>query len=1037
MNSEPHILIVDDDPHLRTTLTDILRIKGFAPFLAQTGAEALAYVQSNELDAAVIDLRLGDISGLEVLRGIKAVQPETECIVLTGHASQSSAIEAVNSGVYAYLQKPYDKEQFLLLLQRAVERRATTQALRASEELHRVTLESISDAIFLTDDDGNFTYICPNTQAIFGYDQAEVVALGVIEGLLGPDSFFDPVELAAQGELANLERRVLTKAGEERIVLVNVKRVSIGYGTLLYTCRDISDRREAEEKIRFQANLLSAVNSAVIATDIEGRVTYWNQATEELYGWSASEAIGNNILSLTPTEQTQEQAIGIMEQLGKGRHWSGEFRVRRKDGSDFPAFVVNSPVVNAVGKLSGIVGISTDISERKEAEVALQRQLQELTLLHEIALACAEATNPDELIGTVTRIIGDSLYPDHLGVLLVDEATGDLRPHPSYRGLAGEVWQRWETVPAGQGVAGQVAASGQPLRVPDVSQLTNYLTVTSTTRSELCVPLTLGRRVIGVINAESAHLDFFNGDDERLLFTVAGQLASTLEHLRLFAETRQRAEEIGQIIRTVPDGVLLLGEDQRLLQANPAGREYVALLGNAAIGDSLIRLGDQPVVRLFTSPPSGQWHEIRKDRRIFETIAHPLTTQSTPGGWVLVLREVTGQREVQELLRRQERLAAVGQLAAGIAHDFNNLMGAILLHAQLLDRSPGLSEKDRERLSIIQAQTRHASAMIEQILDFSRRSVLERHPLDLLPLLKEQTKLLERTLPEHIQIELVEIPDTYGESEYIVQADPTRIQQMVLNLAINARDAMPQGGRFHLQLDRLRLERASQTPLAGMGTGEWVRLTVSDTGMGMSPEVLEHLFEPFFTTKAPGKGTGLGLAQVYGIVGQHGGHIAVNSQIGQGTVFTIYLPALTAAAQSIPAASTDSIPQGNGELLLLVEDNESLRNALAEYLEMCNYRTLTARSGQDALALLTAQEEAPALVLSDVVMPQMGGLALLHALRQQGNRMPFILLTGHPLDRTEMESLRSQGVTAWLSKPLDLTELVQAIAHGLGEKTPR
>lgn len=1022
-NAEPRILIVDDDPRLRATLTDILRLKGFFPLDVGVGAEALQRAQENSLDAAVIDLRLEDMSGLDLLRRLKACVPEIECIVLTGHASQASAIEAINSGAFAYLQKPFDMEQLLLLLRRAVERRVTTQTLRESEEMHRVTLESISDAVLIADDAGAFTYICPNTEAIFGYNRAEVAALGNIEALLGP-ALCIPAGLAAQGEIRNIERRIMTKIGEERILLVNIKQVSIRGGTRLYTCRDVSERKAAQETVRFQANLLSAVDSAVIATDLQGRVSYWNPAAERLYGWSAAEALGQNIIDLTPAQQTREQAIEIMTQLQRSESWAGEFLVRRKDGSVFPAFVIDSPIADADGRLIGVVGISNDITERRQAENALRRQLQELTALHAVTVACAEATHPDELIAVITQIIGETLYPDHLGVLLLDEAAGVLHPHYSYRGVPAEELQKRQTIPLSGSMAGQAAISGHSVRAADVRQAADYLDVDTGTRSELCVPIAISGRVLGVINAESTQLDFFGDDDERLLITIAGQMATALERLRLFAETDQRAEQIGQIIRSVPDGVLLLDEDGRLLQVNPAARIYLTQLNGAGVGETITRLGDRPLMQLLTSPPGGRWHEIRQDKRIFEALARPLAAGPTSGGWVLLLRDVTRQREVQEQLQRQERLVAVGQLAAGIAHDFNNQLGAILLHAQLLGRAAVLGERERERIAIIQQQTRHTAAMIEQILDFSRRAVLERQPLELRALLAEQVALLQRTLPEHIQVTLEGAPD-----EYIVQADPTRMQQMVMNLAINARDAMPQGGQFSLRLQRLRLPRANDLPLAEMRPGEWVQLTVRDSGMGMTPEVQAHLFEPFFTTKPPGTGTGLGLAQVYGIVGQHDGHITVQSRLGEGTTFTIYLPALVTTVDKEMSAPEEYLPPGEGRLLLVVEDNESLRAALAEYLELCGYRVLAASDGVEALQVLISAGESPVLTLSDVVMPRMGGVALLHALRRLGHHMPVILLTGHPLDEAEMRPLRSQGAAAWLTKPVQITDLARAIGQ--------
>jgi len=411
------------------------------------------------------------------------------------------------------------------------------------------------------------------------------------------------------------------------------------------------------------------------------------------------------------------------------------------------------------------------------------------------------------------------------------------------------------------------------------------------------------------------------------------------------------------------------------------------------------------------------WHELKANGCTFEVIARPMENGHESEDWVLVINDVTREREVRERLERQERLAAVGQLAAGIAHDFNNIMAIIILYARMIERAEGLSARDRKRLTVLNQQAWHATRLIEQILDFSRRAVLERRPLDLLPLLKEQVKLLKRTLPEHIEIDLY-----CGQDEYIVNADPTRMQQMLTNLAVNARDAMPKGGTLRIGLERVTIE-----------ADKWIRLTVSDIGTGIAPDVLPHIFEPFFTTKEPGKGSGLGLAQVHGIVGQHGGRIDVESRVGEGTIFSIYLPALGARPAEPSPPDVTAIPQGRGEVVLVVEDGKSIRAALVESLEGLNYQALEAANGQEALALMGERGEHVALVLSDVVMPGMGGIALFRALREKGWQMPVILLTGHPMGK-ELDELRAEGLSAWLTKPPTLERLGQLIAQIIGQE---
>ncbi len=498
------------------------------------------------------------------------------------------------------------------------------------------------------------------------------------------------------------------------------------------------------------------------------------------------------------------------------------------------------------------------------------------------------------------------------------------------------------------------------------------------------------------------------------------------ERAQLMQTIQAQARRVQQIIDTVPEGVLLIDADGKVAVVNPVARKYVEMLGGVQPGDVLTHWGNRPLDELLTSPPKGLWHEVEMASSVYQVIARPLEDTAELEGWVLVTRDVTQQREIETTNQRQAQLAAVGQLAAGIAHDFNNIMAAIVLYAQMTARDPQLPPRVRERMQVIDQQAGHAAKLIQQILDFSRRAVLERQPLDLLPFLKEHVKLLQRTLPEHIEVRFI-----CDEMAYVVNADPTRIQQMLTNLAVNARDAMPQGGNLDIRLEHITISTAEAAPLPGILPGEWVRLAVSDSGMGIPPDILPHIFEPFFTTKAP-LGTGLGLSQVYGIVEAHNGHIGVTSTAGQGTTFAVYLPLHTPdVAIAPPVKAPTELHYGDGQTLLLVEDDRSVRSAIADSLATLNYRVLEAENGQEALVLLQNHRDQIALVVSDVVMPKMGGMALHHALRQQGLMIPIILLTGHPLDK-DLNDLQTQGPSEWLLKPPDLENLAQTIARMLG-----
>ncbi|MCL4264034.1 MAG: PAS domain S-box protein [Anaerolineae bacterium] len=488
---------------------------------------------------------------------------------------------------------------------------------------------------------------------------------------------------------------------------------------------------------------------------------------------------------------------------------------------------------------------------------------------------------------------------------------------------------------------------------------------------------------------------------------------------------RQRETQLQHIIDTVPEGVLLLDGNGRIHLTNPLAEQFLALLAPDRENGRLTHLGQRPLNELLTSPPKGLWHEIANDTFVFEVIARPVENSAQNAGWVLVLRDITQERNIQRRVQQQERLAAVGQLAAGIAHDFNNILAVIGLYTQLISRTVEMPARAQERLQIVEQQTKRAADLIQQILDFSRQSILERHIFDLLPFIGKLVTLLERTLPENVQVTL----EHTGEA-YFIQADPTRIQQVIMNLAVNARDAMPDGGRLQMRLTHLHTREPMPMPVHDLPPGDWVQIEVADSGGGIPPEALPHIFEPFFTTKEVGRGTGLGLAQVYGIVQQHEGYIDIATELGQGTSFFLYFPALHTGDDETDKTGREALPTGQRQKILLVEDNPTTRDALLDSLSLLNYEVIAAANGREALALLTTTAADVDLVLSDAVMPEMGGIALYHAMREQNLATPVVLLTGHPLGK-EMENLQKLGLAGWLPKPPDLTNLSHLLAKVL------
>jgi len=391
-------------------------------------------------------------------------------------------------------------------------------------------------------------------------------------------------------------------------------------------------------------------------------------------------------------------------------------------------------------------------------------------------------------------------------------------------------------------------------------------------------------------------------------------------------------------------------------------------------------------------------------------------------------------RESRRAARRlaaaeRNRLAAMGQLAAGVAHDFNNILTVVVGVAERLQNDATLPKPVREKLGLIVQQGQRGCQLIRQIMDFSRRSSASREPVDLARLVAETVLLLKGTIPEHILL-TTSIPP----GQYVVRANRAQLQQVLTNLALNARDAMPDGGELRCGLSRLTVSAAAEAPVAGMPVQDWILVSVSDTGTGMTPEVMQHAFEPFFTTKERDKGTGLGLAQVYGLIKQHDGFIDVTSSLGYGTTFKLYLPAVAASRDAAEPAPAQARAKATGQTVLVVEDEAAVRAVVGWQLEGMGYRVLTASSGEEAWRVFRQHSDTVALMVLDLVMPGMGGAALYRRLRKEKVELPVIVLSGYP-PGAAATGLGQDDMVEWLQKPAGFEELASAVRRVLAKRS--
>jgi two-component system cell cycle sensor histidine kinase/response regulator CckA len=371
---------------------------------------------------------------------------------------------------------------------------------------------------------------------------------------------------------------------------------------------------------------------------------------------------------------------------------------------------------------------------------------------------------------------------------------------------------------------------------------------------------------------------------------------------------------------------------------------------------------------------------------------------------------------MERQLRQSQKFEAIGQLAGGIAHDFNNVVGAILGWAELGYEENRASPQTAERFARIREQAERAAALTRELLAFARRQILQPQAVDLNAVASGLASFLDKVIGKDIELKVITAPVD------AIKADPTQVEQVLMNLCLNARDAMPQGGRLLIETEMVELDDSYCRFYPYVAPGRHAVLSVSDTGVGMDAETRERIFEPFFTTKVRGEGTGLGLATAYGIVKQHGGYIHVYSEPGHGSLFRIYLPAMEGAVQEGPgnkAVALALAEMRGSETILLAEDHDAIREMARQALVSLGYRVLSACDGLEALLL--CENEEPALAILDVIMPKLGGPAAAEKLLARYGRLPILFTSGYS---QETESVARAVAGAWyLQKPYSPTTL--------------
>ena len=517
-----------------------------------------------------------------------------------------------------------------------------------------------------------------------------------------------------------------------------------------------------------------------------------------------------------------------------------------------------------------------------------------------------------------------------------------------------------------------------------------------------------------------------------------------------YQKDRQREgteELLCKLRRTVeqsPDLVMITNDAGVLEYVNPAFEQVTGYAQIEVVGQPLgILKSEQQAGELYeemwNTVLSGKiFHGVVMNRKkngetfILEKSITPLRNrQGAITHFISTGRDITSQRQLEQQLQQAQKMDAIGKLAGGVAHDFNNLLMIISANAELTLDALSQQDSSRGRIVEIMNASRRAADLTRQLLAFSRQQVQSLRLLDLNAVVAELSRMLPRLIGEDIQFAFIP-----GDDLGVVKADPVQIEQIVMNLATNARDAMPQGGRFTIETSKFHVDDTNLMRHSIMPPGEYVLMIVSDSGVGIPRKEMRHIFEPFFTTKEAGKGTGLGLATVYGIVKQSQGFIWVYSEPGLGTTFKIYLPRITKAGQSAVVSPTKETPRRGSETVLLVEDEAPLRELTREFLTRSGYTVIEAGDGEDGLRASRDYPGRIDLMITDVVMPKMSGPVLAASLAAERPAMKVLFVSGY----AENTVLRhgSIDVTArFLAKPFDLTSLARKVRQVLEEPMAR
>ena len=778
--------------------------------------------------------------------------------------------------------------------------------------------------------------------------------------------------------------------------------------------------------------MFQAFPDALSVADRDDRVRWANETFLRVFGYSAAEVLGQRLEELVVPADRLAESRWMGGALTKGARISLETKRRKKDGTLLDVSISCAPL-SLDGEITGFYAGYRDISDRKRVE-ALS------SALYRVAEKSSSAHDLQQFFAAVHSIVDELMYGRNFYIALYDSAT-ELLTFPYFV-------DEHDTAPApkklGRGLTDYLIRTGEPLlATPEVLQAMEDRGEVARNGSKsldwMGVPLKVNNHTFGALVVQTYSQNIRYGDsDKEILTFVARQLASAVEIKRNEQALRRSEARYRSLVQSSVYGIYRSSLEGRFLDVNPA---LMTMLGYSSPEQVLLLDPEKDVfaqpeehVRLieeFRRTGRLDGIEVKWKRNDGSTITvrisgRAVSSADEPADVLEAIAEdVTDRRALEDQFRQAQKMEAVGRLAGGVAHDFNNLLMVISGYAEVilaqLDVNSPLHEKGRA----IQLAADRATTLTRQLLAFSRKQLLELKVVDVNAIVQDMERLLRPLIGENV--ELVTI--LASEAAH-TRADAGQLEQVLMNLVVNAKDAMPAGGKLTIQTATIVVDENHRRGQQFIRPGNYVTLSVSDSGMGMDRETQSRIFEPFFTTKEKGKGTGLGLSTVYGIVKQSGGYVMVQSELGRGTTFHIYLPQVQEPTEK-HAAPAPHAARGGSETILLVEDEESVRQLVRDTLVAKGYRVVEADNGEAGMASAATHKGKIDLVITDVVMPGMGGRELVQQLSRTRPETKVLYLSGYTEDAIVSDGSIESG-TAFLQKPFTLQNLSRKVREVLG-----